>query len=289
MQDGSLDISTITDENLIEKIKEYQEWYEKALDCQDAIGELTVTLGELHQEMFDNKVSHYGSFIERIQIQAEQLDGYIELASAKGQAIASEYYNALINIENRTITKLKEEQGILISLLNDAIDSGAVTIYSEAWYEMQSEIDSVTQSIIDSQTTIAEYQAALKELSWEKFDYGQEQIGNLIAETEFLLSLLENEDMFDDRGKMSDAGLATLGLYLQEMETYQKQAEDYAKEIASVQKLIDKDSSNIDLRDRLQELVEAQQDVISSAQDQKQAIVDLIKEDTTPSWTPYRI
>ena len=48
VRDGTIDFSIITDESLNDKIEEFQEFYEKALDCQDALFDLSETLSGLY-------------------------------------------------------------------------------------------------------------------------------------------------------------------------------------------------------------------------------------------------
>lgn len=54
VQNGAIDITTITDENLADQIKKYQEYYEKALDVQDTIADYQSQLLDLATEKLDN-------------------------------------------------------------------------------------------------------------------------------------------------------------------------------------------------------------------------------------------
>ena len=54
VRDGSIDISTITDESLMDKINDYQNWYEKALDVEDTIADYQSQLLDLATEKLDN-------------------------------------------------------------------------------------------------------------------------------------------------------------------------------------------------------------------------------------------
>ena len=54
VQNGKIDIATITDEDLKNKIDEYQQWYEKALDVQDTIADYQSQLLDLATEKLDN-------------------------------------------------------------------------------------------------------------------------------------------------------------------------------------------------------------------------------------------
>lgn len=54
VENGAIDITTITDEDLKDKIDEYQKYYEKALDVQDTIADYQSQLLDLATEKLDN-------------------------------------------------------------------------------------------------------------------------------------------------------------------------------------------------------------------------------------------
>ncbi|WRK54498.1 hypothetical protein SD457_06140 [Coprobacillaceae bacterium CR2/5/TPMF4] len=60
--------------------------------------------------------------------------------------------------------------------------------------------------------------------------------------------------------------------------TYMQQADNYAQAIRDLDKEFENDSLNVDYLERRQELVEAQQDFILNAKDEKDAIKDLIED-----------
>ena len=55
VRNGLIDIETIkNNEELVEQINLYQQWYDKAVACSDAVQTLTIRLGELSRTKFDN-------------------------------------------------------------------------------------------------------------------------------------------------------------------------------------------------------------------------------------------
>ena len=65
IQDGTIDIGPYDDE-MQEMIREYQEWYEKALDCKDALYDLREEQRELATQKLDNILDQYDWQIERL-------------------------------------------------------------------------------------------------------------------------------------------------------------------------------------------------------------------------------
>jgi len=51
IQNGSIDIKTVTDEDLADKIKDYQDYYEKAIKAKDAVAELHEEIASLYKDL----------------------------------------------------------------------------------------------------------------------------------------------------------------------------------------------------------------------------------------------
>ena len=278
VREGTINIQTIKNETLAEKIKDYQEWYEKALDCKDAILELQEAESELYQQRFENVSKQYEGILSIVEHEKNMLEEFISQSEANAQLTSSKYYDALIKNEQTTISKLQSEKSALLSQLNTAVASGKIKKESEAWYEMVNSIDEVTLAIEESNTAILEYQQTLQQLSWEVFDLLQDKISSVSEEAEFLIELLSNDKLYDDKGKLTNSGSATMGLHGQNYNTYMYQADKYAEEVAKLNREIKKDPYDQDLINRRDELLELQRESILAAQDEKEAIRDLVNE-----------
>lgn len=192
--------------------------------------------------------------------------------------MSGEYYKALTKNEEENIAELKKEKEALLSARDDAVDSGAIEKYSESWWEMCRQIDEVTESIQEGETAILDYAKSLREVDWKIFDIIQDKIANVADEAQFLVDLMENKKLFEDNGQLTDEGMATMGLHGMNYNVYMAQADKYAKEIQKINKQLANDPYNQDIIDRKQELIEAQQDAILSAEQEKDAIKDLVEE-----------
>lgn len=278
VREGKIDISTIKNEKLANRIKEYQQWYEKALDCRDAVDELNEKVSELYETAFNNVVSQYESILSGIENKKNLLDESISQAEEKGYIVSAKYYEALIKNEQNNISKLQEEKAELIKSLNDAVSSGAIKKESEAWYEMCSQIDDVTLSIEEANTAMIQYGNSIRDISWEVFDLLQGKISHIIDESKFLTELLSNEELYNDKGQLTNEGLTTMGLHGMNYNVYMAQADRYDKEIDNLDKQIAEDPYDKELVERRQELLELQQDMILAAEDEKQAIKDMVED-----------
>ncbi len=278
VRDGKVDIDTVKDENLKDKIKEYQEWYEKALDCKDAIEELKETQAELYKTAFDNVATKYEGILGVIDHEKSMLDEYISQSEAKGYITSANYYKAQITAEQKNIKELQNEKANLLTALQNGVNSGTIKQGSEAWYEMVNQIDDVTLSIEQANTTVLELNKSIREVDWQVFDLLQERISYITTEADFLINLMENDKLYDDKGQLTNEGKSTMGLHGVNYNVYMAQADKYAQEIAKIDKDLAKDPYNQDLAQRRQELLELQQEMILAAEDEKEAIRDMVKE-----------
>ena len=278
VREGKIDISTITNESLAEKISEYTDWYNKALDCKDAIEELKEKEAELYKQRFENVSTQYEGILGVVEHEKNMLEEFMAQSEANAQLTSSKYYDALIKNEQTTISKLQSEKSALLSQLNTAVASGKIKKESEAWYEMVNSIDEVTLAIEESNTAILEYQQTISQLSWETFDLLQDKISSVSEEAEFLIELLSSDKLYDDKGKLTDSGSATMGLYGVAYNTSMYQADKAGAEAARLKKELAKDPFDTELEERYREMVSLQQEYIQNANDMKEAIRDMVEE-----------
>lgn len=278
VRNGQILLETIEDEELNELIKQYKDLIDKAYACGEAVTQLQEDLSNLYQTAFDLVVTRMDAVIAVIESQQTTLEEYINQAEAMGRIVSENYYKALIDAERETVGQLLIKRNDMQKALEDAVASGAIEEYSEAWYTMQADIDGVTAAINESTTAVIEYENALRQLDWDKFDSGINYISRLNDEAEFFVSLMEREDSFDDMGKITDAGMAKMGMFAQSYNTYMAQADMYAQEIREIEKQIAEDPYNMDLIERKNELVDAQREAILAAEDEKDAMISLVEE-----------
>ena len=158
VQNGTLDFSTVKDESLAEKIKDYQTYYEKALACKDAIADLRDTEAELAKQQFDNIAAKYDAKIDRLDAKKSIAEENITQSkyTTKSGTANTKNYKSLISLEEKTIANLKSQKKELENSLKKAIEDGTIKKYSEEWYTMQGTIDEVAVGIEQSTTKILE-------------------------------------------------------------------------------------------------------------------------------------
>lgn len=230
-----------------------------------AFQELTAAIEAYETKLYDARQALAGYYVSEFDAIDASYQNQLELASESEKvSILTEMYRALANA------------------MSLSVSSGEVAEGSEAWYAMQIKLNNVQSQIFDAQQAAAQAAAdaadKARQNAWDLFDYIEERLGDVTAEAKFLLSLLEEYDMALDSGKLSDAGISAAALHSYLYDVYMSQARDYADEIKRIDEELGDDSTDAELIKRREELLELQRDSILAAQDERDAIVDLVKE-----------
>lgn len=280
IQNGKIDVETITDSDLKEKISDYKNWYEKALDCRDAIIDLKEQESKLIEQRFNNVKDEYDAILKQFEHTQSMLEGAIDITETSGYIVSTKYYDSLISNENEKINKLYAEREALVNSLNSALSSGKIDKYSESWYNMQDEIDSIDESIQDCNKSTIEWGNSIRQIQWDLFDKLQDRISKINDEADFLKELMSSEKMYDDKngGQITEYGKATFGLHGVKHNTLMAQADEYRKEMEKIDEQLKSDPFNQTLIDRRNELLKLQQESITSAKQEKDAIKDLVED-----------
>lgn len=133
VRDGTIDIEKITNEDLNNKISDYQNWYNKALDCLDAIDDLRESESKLYEQRFENVSTKYDGYLGVIQHEKDMLDEFVSQTETAGYITSGKYYDAMSANAKKQQEELKKQRDEMISELNNAVNSGTIEKYSESW------------------------------------------------------------------------------------------------------------------------------------------------------------
>ena len=281
IRNGALDISVLdseNDEDLIDAIEDYQEWYEKALDAEESIQELKETLSSLYAARVENVATEYEGILGVVEHEKNILEEYINQSEAQGMLVSSKYYDALASNERENLAELENQKAKMLRSFNEAMASGLIDEGSEAYYDMVASIDEVTMAIAESNTALLEYSQTLQQLDWEIFDLLQDKISAITDETDFLIELLSSDKLYDDNGQLTNEGKATMGLHGVAYNTLMTQADQAGIEAAKLKEQLEADPYDTELEERYREMIALQQEYILSAESEKNAIKDLVEE-----------
>lgn len=277
VRDGTIDINKYNSETQ-ELITSYKNWYDKAIACSEAIQKLHESLASLYKDNFDNIEKDFESRLALLEHATKTYNNGISELEELGYVKSKEYYSAMLDIQKRNEQELQKELNDLTNAFSEAMASGEVQAYSETWYDFQNSINGVKEKLQETNTEMITLSKTMRSIDWERFDMVQDRISEITDESDFLIDLMSNSKLHDDKGQMTDEGMATLGLHGSNYNVYMAQADKYAKEISKINQDIANDPYDTKLLDRKKELVELQQQSILNAEKEKQAMIDLAKD-----------
>ena len=264
------------------EIEEYSEsWFDMRMainKVEEAIQSAHEELASLYEEVFDNIQSNYNNQLSLLAHLTRSYNTGIDQLEAMGYLASTKFYAALQDVEKQNIATMEKELADLQKALSDALDSGEIEKYSDSWYEFQESINSVEEAIAEANVNLLEFAKTMREIEWDHFDYLQNRISQVTQEANFLINLLSHKNLYQDNGQLSDEGLATVGLHAQNYNVYMAQADQYAEEILAINKELANDPYNTDLIARREELLRLQQESILAAENEKDAIIDMVRE-----------
>lgn len=283
VKDGSIDIELFkgeANEKVLEAIEEYRDWVQKGADATQEAEEVLTEISDLAKEAFDNIVTEYENKVSLNDSKIDQLDAYNELTETDLGAESANIYNAIIEETNKNIEILEKQRNAMQDELNKRVESGEIKKYSDDWYDAVNAISEVDTEIIELTTDIEDYQDSINELHWDHFDNLIDRLQMVSDEAENLIDVLSPKDLVDkETGEWTDEGIASLGLYAQQMENAEVQAKKYKEEIDYLNKNWKKlGYTEQEYVEKLDELKSGQYDAIKAYNDTKDAIVELNEE-----------
>ena len=298
VQNGAIAIESFADEadkETLEAIENYREWAQKAADFKQQAHEILATIRDLAIQKFDNayEAGNVRATVE--DSQTEKLQNAVDYDEERGLITSDAYYVAMMENSNKKIEYLTNAREAMQKELNAAVEAGHIERGSNEWYELLDQMYQIDAEIDEATSELEEFQNAINDIYWDNFDQLINRIDYLSNETKNLIELMNSEDMVVDPVKKkyengtveywtaddvqwSEEGLATLGLYAQQMEIAEYKSKQYAEAIDDLTKEYEAGHySENEYYEKLNELKDAQYESIEAYEDAKNAIVDLNK------------
>lgn len=276
------DIEQITNKYLKEAIKAYQEIYQKSVDASNKIAELKIQLSDLNKQKLDNLVSQWDELIELTEHQITLIDKYIDRIETMGYWVNEDYYKqqrSLVEEELKQAQKKRDEYAAQFNAWMDlGEENGGLSTESEAYYEALNQLNELNEACEDHLNKLAEIDKQIRELSWEKFDWLQEQLDDITEEAEFLSEMFNIEKTMDEFGRFNERGMGDLAMIGVQYEEAARKVEDYAKQRKTLSDMIAKDPLNRDLKDEFNEVTDAYRESAKQISSISQTIVSKFQE-----------
>ena len=283
VRNGTILIEEITDEALKENIDKALEYLDQKSQYTQQYYQTITEIADKAKEHLDDVAQAYENEISLTEHLNDMLEAHNDLLETREGFAAEAYYKAQISANETMLSQYKAERKALQDVLDAEIAAKRVKIGDQQWFEMQQAIYDVDDAIIDMEASIEDLQNYINDLHWDRFDelinrfgYIEEEISNviqLISHDPDGLIREELRDLTTDNWA-TGSGMATIGLYAQEMERAQYVANEYAQAIKQLERDRDKYNETEYLK-KMNELISAQYENIEKYYDAKDAIIEL--------------
>lgn len=236
----------------------------------------TSNVRQARKDRFDKVQERYDNKAGLIEQRKNAVSNSLNIAEAKGQLIGKAYYTRQADAVKSDM-KLKQEEAEKLAKKLSTIKFG-----SDEWYEAQEALNGVYESIQQDEQELAEFQKSINELKFDRFDELLNKLGDITDETDFLIDMLDSDNLFDsDTGMITQDGITAIGLTAQNYDTYLAEAQKYKDAIADLNEMYNEGNGTIGYNDyisKLREYQQGQRDSIKSANEAKKSLVAYVKQ-----------
>lgn len=229
---------------------------------------------QARKDRFDKVQERYDNKAGLIEQRKNAVSNSLNIAEAKGQLIGEAYYTRQANAVKSDMKLKQEETGKLSKKLS------TIKFGSNEWYEVQEALNGVYESIQQDEQELAEFQKSINELKFDRFNELLNKLGDITDETDFLIDMLDSDNLFDsDTGMITQDGITAMGLTAQNYDTYLAEAQKYKDAIADLNEMYnDGEIGLTDYNSKLREYQQGQRDSIKSANEAKKSLVAYVKQ-----------
>lgn len=275
---GELSIEDITDEDLADKIKKYQDWYNQAKNLGDQLTEINTKIRESKINKLDNIKDDYDNLVDYAKSIADYNEAINDLYEARNLVGLEDPMMQVVNQQNAIRQALLNEEKELNDQLNALVTDGTIAEYSDTWLKWKTEINGVSQEILECDKTLEELKETIREIRFNDFEKSLDALEFTSDMASSIRELMSEEGIYDDDAKITESGIAQLGLMGTELVSAKQKVANYNTAIEALAK--DLENGNItqaQYNEQLQEYQKNQMDAIKSAKSAKDAILDLVK------------
>ena len=273
---GDFNIEEITDESLSEAIKKFQEFYEKAEACKDSIIGINKELHDLSLQKLDNIENDFGLVDSRLNAIISKQEAIISLNERIGNSATENDWQKVLENQRLVTNNLAGELEQLEAEFQRQVNSGAIVAYDDCWYEWQTTIENTRKELASATEGILDSVDKIRSIRWQPFENAISDLDDMDDELKHILNLIGDVPLFNDDGKMTNAGKTTLGIYTQQLKTAKKRTAEYENAIEALKK--DLDNGNISqttYNELLKKYSNAQKKAIEDTKSAEDAIIKL--------------
>lgn len=234
----------------------------------------TSNVRQTRKDHFDKVQERYDNKAGVIEKRKNAVSNSLSIAEAKGQLIGEAYYTRQADAVKSDM-RLKQEEAEKLAKKLSTIKFG-----SNEWYEAQEVLNGVYESIQQDEQELAEFQKSINQLKFDRFDELLNKLGDITDETDFLIDMLDSDNLFDsDTGMISQDGITAMGLTAQNYDVYLAEAEEYKQMLSDVKDMYDAGTISLGEYEEYQrKYSQSQRDAIKNANEAKKAVISYVKD-----------
>ena len=301
IQNGTLDVEKVTNEDLKKKIDEYKDYYSKYESAADNVAKLEDKITELAEKRLEIITDTYDAIVDINDSIKSVADSKISLNDALGVAIDNPDNYASINnsikAQEDTYNQLTKKLSDYQKEVDSQLSNGYLKKGSEAYQSAMKNIQDFTAKIYDASTSLLELRDKLDQIKIDTIQNVIDGIKRNSDITEKYISYLQSqnrdvpENLYTDR---IDNNNAQVQQNLKQMEIYRKKQavldvnsksyQDYAEKIQTLKEnTLELITDNESLQDSIYELrFKPLDDAIqkySDLEDELKSFRDLLNDD----------
>ena len=228
VQNGDSEIKSVKDEGIKNRIREYKEWYEKALACGKAVSDLKKEQEALARESIELMLTHYDKRNAAADNAKDRAQANMERREAWGMAPSAKSY-AQINKSSVKQIGYYKSMNEELERLKKTVSKG-----SEAWEEYQERIDSNNKSVIDLKANIFETAKEAAALAAQK---AEKKTAKHDSNIEFLDAQIGNTVKAKKKNNLINAKIANIN---QQKDAYKTAVDDDKKNVRNASNVLKK-------------------------------------------------
>lgn len=187
IKNGKLDIQTITNEKLADKISKAQDYYDNYLDYQDKQTGAKQNALALRKQKLDDDIAYIEAKSDRIQRLSDSVQNRIDNNDALGLAISENSYKELIKYSKKQVKRWIDEKATYAEYLS-TLKRG-----STEYIETEQKIADCDNKIQDAKKSQLEWNQTIAQMPLDKFEKFGNVISSIITNLGNFNSLLESQ------------------------------------------------------------------------------------------------
>ena len=198
VRNGTLDIETITDEDLKKKIDNYKTYYKDYEDSLDKVRDLEDKLSDLAEKRLEIIEKEYDAIVDINDAIKDVADSKMELNDALGTAVDNgdniSNLNKSIKAQEDTYNQLTKKLNEYQAEVNSQLSSGLLKQGSEAYQEAMKNIQDFSAKIYDASKELIELQDKLNQIKIDTIQNVIDAFERRTSKLDKYASLLEAQD-----------------------------------------------------------------------------------------------